>query len=123
MGYKAYKNRDEMKANGYVFEGSSECNKCGVRVEWAKTKNGKKVPFDMGSTVCHFDTCGKQSAQQQAPAAQPASTERTSSPVAQELLVAVRALNRNVIGLDATMKALLDRLGHHAQPAGASEIA
>lgn len=116
MSYKTYKSRDEMRADGYTFEGSSECNKCGAQVEWVKTKNGKKVPFDMGSTVCHFDTCGKPAAQQQ-PAPQSASSAHVASPVAQELVVAVRALNQNVSALEMTMKALLARLSQGQQPA------
>ncbi|HTM42491.1 MAG TPA: hypothetical protein VL177_16350 [Terriglobales bacterium] len=71
MGYKTYKSREEMKADGYVFEGSSECKKCGARVEWAKTPRGKKIPYNAGSTLCHFDTCGKPGIRQQAATAQP----------------------------------------------------
>jgi hypothetical protein len=84
-------------------------------VDWAKTKNGRKVPFDPGTTNCHFETCGKESAQMAQQEAQPRRPADGSS--AQELTVAIRALASNAMALDATIKALIARLGNGRDPA------
>jgi len=48
---------DELRSQGYKFEGESQCRGCGVDIEWWITPNNKKMPCDYGTATPHWTTC------------------------------------------------------------------
>jgi hypothetical protein len=53
---------DDLIPSGYTFEDYSHCRGCGAEIDWYRTPNGKKMPFDhmdKGSSpaVPHWSTC------------------------------------------------------------------
>ena len=52
-------NLDEMRQQGYKFEGDGTCKGCGAAIEWWITPRGKKMPTDYGTATPHWSTCPK----------------------------------------------------------------
>jgi hypothetical protein len=48
---------DEMRQQGYKFEGDGECKGCGDPIEWWTTPRGKKMPCNHGTATPHWTTC------------------------------------------------------------------
>lgn len=48
---------DEMREQGYKFEGAAQCKGCGADIEWWTTPRGKKMPTDEGTATPHWSTC------------------------------------------------------------------
>jgi hypothetical protein len=49
----------EMRSKGYVFLKTSVCRACGAPILWFWTPKAKRMPFNVHSTVPHWDTCPK----------------------------------------------------------------
>jgi hypothetical protein len=48
---------EEMKDQGYKFEGDASCKKCGAAIEWWTTPRNKKMPVDHGTATPHWSSC------------------------------------------------------------------
>jgi hypothetical protein len=53
------KTDQELKEQGYQFQGTSICKGCGRKMEWYATPRGKRIPLDPGTRDAHFTTCPK----------------------------------------------------------------
>jgi hypothetical protein len=45
------RNLDELRAQGYKYDGASNCRSCGADIEWWETPAHKKIPMDHGTAV------------------------------------------------------------------------
>jgi hypothetical protein len=48
---------EELKEQGYKFDGDGTCRGCGTAIEWWTTPRGKKMPTDYGTATPHWSTC------------------------------------------------------------------
>jgi hypothetical protein len=48
---------DELRQQGYKFEGDAQCKSCGAAIEWWTTPKNKKMPCDHGTATPHWSTC------------------------------------------------------------------
>jgi hypothetical protein len=48
---------EELKDQGYKFDGDGTCKGCGAQIEWWTTPRGKKMPCDFGTATPHWSTC------------------------------------------------------------------
>lgn len=49
----------ELRGKGYAYTKVSECRSCHAPIIWTVTPSGKRMPFNVGTTVGHWDTCPK----------------------------------------------------------------
>ncbi len=105
--YKTYANRREMEAAGYRFSNQfTDCRDCGAQIEWASTKNGKRVPFNPQTCTCHFDSCQRGNGHAQPVSSQAAVTSLARpEPVPITSSADLAALTR---AIQANTKALLE---------------
>jgi len=48
---------EELKEQGYKFDGDGQCKGCGAAIEWWTTPRQKKMPTDHGTATPHWSTC------------------------------------------------------------------
>ena len=48
---------DDLRNQGYKFEGEGMCRGCGADIEWWVTPKNKKMPMDFGTATPHWSTC------------------------------------------------------------------
>lgn len=51
---------EELSAGGYLFSNQADCGRCGRRIQWWTTPQGKKMPIEVrgtGDIRSHFGNC------------------------------------------------------------------